>query len=228
MSNTVDEASHHAGNTDLAADIVVGQPSTQFEIAEPAEPAAPEEEIIHPSGTKLWLNMTAVSVCVFLRGFDLTIISITNPILSNEFNTVSDIGWYSAAYLMMNSATILFFSKMFTLFNNKSVFLASIVIFFAGLNICTFANSSKLFIFGRALLGMGAAYHGTGMMAITAQSFPLHKRAIALGILNFVQTGAMILSPPIGGLFITHFGWRVCFGVNIPLLFLAFLFSCYG
>lgn len=65
-------------------------------------------------------------------------------------------------------------------------------------------------------------------MASTAKSFPLHKRGTIFGLFNFIQTAAMILSPPIGGLFITYFSWRACFGVNIPLLFLAFIFSCYG
>ena len=57
---------------------------------------------------------------------------------------------------------------------------------------------------------------------------PLHKRPIYLGVLNFAGSAGLVTAPLIGGLLIRSFGWRACFGINIPLNALAFAFTAYG
>lgn len=65
-------------------------------------------------------------------------------------------------------------------------------------------------------------------MTMLTQSFPLEKRGRISALINFVQTTAMVSSPPLGGLLVTKFTWRACFGINIPLQVLAFGLSLYG
>ena len=65
-------------------------------------------------------------------------------------------------------------------------------------------------------------------MTMLTQSFPLEKRGRISAIINFVQTAAMVTSPPLGGLLVTKFTWRACFGINIPLQVLAFGLTMYG
>lgn len=59
-------------------------------------------------------------------------------------------------------------------------------------------------------------------------SFPLHKRGMVMGVLMFTQTVSMVAAPIIGGGLIHRFGWRACFGINIPLNFIALIFTAYG
>lgn len=92
---------------------------------------------------------------------DRLIISTAIPEITNEFKSVTDIGWYGSAYLLTNCAFQLLFGKLYTFFSIKGTFLASIVLFEIGSAICGAAPSSMSFIIGRAIAGLGAA----GIMA---------------------------------------------------------------
>lgn len=104
----------------------------------------------------------------------------------------------------------------------------SIVVFWLGAIVCTFAPSSKVFILGRAIIGLGAAWQSGGILTYITISFPLQKRPVITGVLMFTQTVAMVASPILGGALIQRFSWRACFGINIPLQFLALFFTAYG
>lgn len=133
-----------------AAAPVPGRPREQLQV----EDRVDEEEIQYPTGAQLWLNMSAVMMVCFLHGLDLTIIAVAVPSLTDQFKTVADIGWYSAVYGLVMSSTCFFFGKLYTLFDLKRTYMASVAIFELGSLLCTFAPSSKVFIMGRALAGM--------------------------------------------------------------------------
>lgn len=133
-----------------AADSIPGRPQEQLQIESPL----PEDEIEYPKGAQLWLNMIAVMMVCFLHGLDLTIVAVAVPSLTDQFKTVADIGWYSAVYGLVMSSTCFFFGKMYTLFDLKKTYMASVALFELGSLLCTFAPSSKVFIMGRALAGM--------------------------------------------------------------------------
>lgn len=154
--------------------------------------------------------------------------AVAVPSLTNEFRTVQDIGWYNAAYMVVGSATGFFFGKVYTVFDLRRMFLASIVSFWISSIICTFAPSSAVFVFGRACAGVSSAWQAGGFLNQLNAMFPLAKRPFYMGILNFAQSFAMVAAPLIGGLLIQRFGWRACFGINIPLGVLCFAFSWYG
>ncbi len=73
---------------------------------------AGDDEIVYPSGIKVWLALGALYTAYFLNGLvrcwvpssyltdreqDLTIVAVAVPSLTNSFHTVDDIAWYSAA-----------------------------------------------------------------------------------------------------------------------------------
>jgi len=84
----------------------------------------------------------------------VTIVAVAIPSLTNEFKTIDDIGWYSAVYGLIFSSMNFFFGKMYTLFSLKTMYIVSVLIFELGSVICTFAPTSKVFIFGRAVAGV--------------------------------------------------------------------------
>lgn len=209
----------------LSTNPVPGQPQEQLEVE---ETRAKEDEVTYPAGPKLWLNFVSLLICCVLRGLDLTIVAVAVPSLTNQFRTVQDIGWYNAAYMVVGSSTMFFFGKVYTVFDLRRTFLASIVSFWLSSILCTFAPSSAIFILGRACAGFSAGWQGGGLLNQMNAMFPLAKRPFYMGILNFAQTFAMVAAPIIGGGLIQTFGWRACFGINIPLGVLCFAFSWYG
>ena len=212
-------------STTLPAQVVVGRPQEQLEVQ---EQDTIEDEPEYPTGPKLWLTMAAMLIAVFLGGLDVTIVAVSVPSITNEFKTVADIGWYNSAYMLTTSATMFFFGKAYGLYDVKKMFLAAIVVFWLGSVVCTFAPSSTVFVFGRALAGLGVGWKSGGVLNLMNLMFPLQKRPTALGIIGFTQSCAMTAAPIVGGGLIQKFGWRACYGLNIPLLALAFLFSAYA
>ncbi|ETI20540.1 hypothetical protein G647_08577 [Cladophialophora carrionii CBS 160.54] len=208
-----------AGST---TSVVAGQPTEQLQVEE-----ANDEQVQYPTGPQLWLNAGAMMLVCFLHGLDLTIVAPTVPSLTNEFKTVADIGWYSAVYGLVLSATNFFFGKLYTLFDLKKVYVASVATFELGSVMCTFAPSSIVFILGRAVAGLGAGGQGIGVMTFISRSFPVEKRPMMNGIMGFAQSFGLVSAPAIGGALIDAFSWRVCYGINIPLGVIAILISLF-
>lgn len=85
----------HSTATEIDNGPVLGQPQEQMEVEE--TPRSDEEDIVYPTGIKFWLAMGSLIVTQFLNGLDVAILAVAVPSLTNQFNTVADIGWYSAA-----------------------------------------------------------------------------------------------------------------------------------
>jgi MFS family permease len=110
----------------------------------------------------------------------------------------------------------------------KSVFILGIVIFELGSLLCTLATSSKMFVIGRALAGLGSSALGIGAVTILRHLFPLSKQALWVGVVIGVQSVGLVAAPVIGGVLIDAFSWRACFGINLPLGVFCVAFTAYG
>ncbi|KAH7146241.1 major facilitator superfamily domain-containing protein [Dactylonectria macrodidyma] len=187
-----------------------------------------EEGVIYPSGPKLWSTMISLCIACFLSGLDLTIVAVAIPSITDQFETIADIGWYSAAYGMTLSAFVFFFGQIYSFFPIKTIFLIGIVIFETGALVCTLAPSSSVFILGRAITGLGRGAINGGMFKLLRHCFPLSKQGLVNSIIGAVQSAGLVSAPMIGGALIDGFSWRACFGINLPLGVICFILTAYG
>lgn len=77
--------------------------------------------------------------------------------ISDEFQTIADLGWWSNGYLLTLSSFQLFYGKLYSLFSIKIVYLVAIALFEVGSLVCTTAPNSASLVTGRAIAGLGAA-----------------------------------------------------------------------
>jgi MFS family permease len=189
------------------------QPQEELDVEEPNT----TEDVIYPTGAKLWITTGSMIISLFLIGLDLTIVAPAVPSLTNEFHTIADIGWYSSAYGFVLATFGFFFGKLYTVYSIKHVYIASLVFFELGSLLCTVAPTSKAFILGRALAGFGSSSLQLGCFTIIAQCFPLQKRPSWIGIAGAAQGIGLVSAPVIGGALIDAISWRACFGINLPL-----------
>lgn len=117
------------------------------------------------AGFQLAAVLFSLCIANFLVALDTTILSTAIPSISDSFRSLQDVGWYISAYLLTNCSFQLFYGKMYTLFNVKIIFLGAMIIFEIGSLICAVAPNSAVFIFGRAVAGLGSAGTFAGGMS---------------------------------------------------------------
>ncbi|KAJ7454683.1 putative efflux pump antibiotic resistance protein [Mycena latifolia] len=189
-----------------------------------------DSEDDYPHGMKLGLLTLALCLSVFLLALDNTIISTAIPKITDQFNSLDDVGWYGSAYLLATAATQLLFGKFYTFVSIKWVYISAITIFEIGSLVCGAAPNSNALIVGRAIAGLGSAGIFSGALIIVAHSVPLKKRPLYTGLIGAMYGIASVSGPLMGGAFTDKVSWRWCFYINLPigaitLLVMIFLFK---
>ena len=119
-----------------------------------------------PSSVKLAGIVAALALSIFIVALDMTIVATAIPEITNEFDSLPDIGWYGSAFFLTLAAFQSTWGKIYRYFPLKSSFLASIFVFELGSLICAVAPNSVTLIVGRAIAGVGGAGVASGAYTI--------------------------------------------------------------
>lgn len=177
---------------------------------------AAEDETKYPTGIRFWLIILCNAIVLVFMGLDTSIVSTAVPSITDEFHTVTDVGWYSSAFRLCASAFAFMFGKMYTLFPLRPVFLASTATFMCGSLLSATATSSRVFVLSRAVCGLGASGALQGCFYMLVHLVPLRKRPAVAGCLGGIEAVANIAGPTLGGIIIGKLSWRWCFWINLP------------
>ncbi|KAI1450516.1 major facilitator superfamily domain-containing protein [Annulohypoxylon stygium] len=169
------------------------------------------------TGAKLVSIIISICLAAFLMLLDTSIVSTAIPAISDEFHSIQDIGWYSAAYNLGSASLQPMAGKIYNCFRLKWAFLCFFTVFEIGSAICGAAQSSSMFIVGRAIAGAGASGLLSGSIIIISCCVPLQKRPPLIGLLQGVAQLGTVIAPLIGGAFTTGYTWRWSFYINLPI-----------
>lgn len=98
--------------------------------------------------------------------------------------------------------------KLYTIFPNKYVYISFMAIFEVGSLVCALAKSSRMFIMGRAVNGMGSAGLLSGALLIIMAICPPKIRAMVTSIAMSLISIGSITGPLIGGILTDRVSWR--------------------
>ncbi|MFT4262790.1 MAG: MFS transporter [Nocardioides sp.] len=170
----------------------------------------------------LWV--TSLGLLLLLT--NATSVNVALPELSRDFGTSTGLSdWFLLAFMLCNTASILVFGRISDMFGRRTIYLAGMSVFVVASVVAAVAPSAGVFIACRAVQGVSAATIVSNSTAIVADAFPPARLAQAMSLNLTAATIGNTIGPAVGGLLVTHFGWRSVFLINAPFGVAAVLFG---
>ncbi|KAF3916600.1 hypothetical protein ABW20_dc0103446 [Dactylellina cionopaga] len=184
------------------------------------EPALPECEICKENAARRrkyrWKIIITLLLPNFMNSLDLTVIATAVPIIANDFGRLSQLSWIVNAFTLTSTAFVPIYGQFSDVFGRHWVMQFGIFCVLIGSLICALAHEYGLFLFGRAIQGLGYAGIVTLSKIILSDKVSLKDNSTnntIFAILNGISFGA---GPVIGG-YLTSVDWRWCFWINLPM-----------
>jgi DHA2 family multidrug resistance protein len=187
-------------------------------------PAPPEQKWHAPHNP--WLISGVATLATFMEILDTTIVIVALPHIAGNMGVGQDAStWVVTAYLLCNAVVIPFSPWMSALFGRKNFYLACVVLFTVSSLLCGLAPTFGLLVVFRLLQGLAGGGLLPATQAILVDTFPAHRRAMAMAMYSLVVVTAPTIGPTLGGWITDEFSWRWIFLINVPVgitsLFLA-------
>lgn len=169
-------------------------------------------------GLRWILVLFALYLSCFLYGLDTTISADVQGPIVEAFGHVEQLAWVGAGFPMGSVAVILPVGNMFTSFNMKWLFIASVTLFEVGSAVCGAAPNMAALIVGRVIAGMGGSGIYLGCLNIVSALTTAKERGTFITCIGFFWGLGAVLGPVIGGAFsVSGATWRWAFYINLVI-----------
>ena len=170
-----------------------------------------------------WRVFLIIAVGILISTLDSSILNIANPSIAREFGVeLQDIQWVVNAYLLVTTATLIFFGRLGDIRGSNRIFTWGFLVFALGSWGCSLSRSLMILVGMRILQGLGASMMMATGIGIVSNIFPDAERGKALGLTGTMVALGNMLGPSVGGLLLASFKWPVIFLINIPIGIVGF------
>ncbi|KAG9665238.1 MFS general substrate transporter, partial [Aureobasidium melanogenum] len=163
-----------------------------------------------------WAVIVAAALSsAFLFAIDNTITADIQPAIVHDFKEPNKLTWISVAFLLTAAGTNLTWGRLYGNFDQKKLYILTIVIFQVGSAICGGAPTMNALIVGRALCGVGSVGMYIGVLSLLTSLTTIAERPIYLAMCGVVWGVGTVSGPFIGGAFADSSAtWRWGFYIN--------------
>lgn len=172
---------------------------------------------VSPQRPRATLITAALGFVVVL--LDVSVVNVALEALRREFGAdVSGLQRVLNAYTLVFAALLLTSGALGDRLGARRVFIAGFVVFTLASAACGLAPNLWALVAARAIQGLGAALLVPNSLSMLQQAFPdQEQRNRAVGWWGAIGGISLAAGPVLGGLLITHSGWRSIFLINLPV-----------
>ncbi len=173
-----------------------------------------------------WKVLFVICIGIFMSTLDGSILNIANPTIARSMSvSMQQVQWVVTAYMLVITATLLFFGKLGDQKGSSKIYTYGFLIFTIGSFLCSLASALQFLIAARVFQAIGASMMMATGIGIVSNAFPAKQRGKALGITGSIVGIGNMTGPSLGGLLVAQFSWPVIFLLNIPIGLAGFILA---
>ncbi len=180
--------------------------------------------------TRRWWILAVMCLNLVLVIMAVSGLNVALPTIQQELATTgTELLWIVDAYAIVFAGLLLTAGALGDRYGRKGALQFGLVIFALGALAAGVGSTAAQVIFGRAVMGAGAAFIMPATLSMVTVVFPPQERRKAIAVwAGFASAGGAI-GPIISGILLTglwlipQFSWGATFIINIPVIIVALL-----
>nr|MDL2421406.1 MFS transporter [Pseudomonas sp. BGr12] len=156
-------------------------------------------------------------LAIFLGALDQTIVAVSMPAISAQFNDVGLLAWVISGYMVAMTVAVPIYGKLGDLYGRRRMILTGTAVFTLASLFCALAQNMEQLVLARVLQGIGAGGMVSVSQAIIGDFVPPRERGRYQGYFSSMYALASVLGPVLGGYLTEYLSWRWVFWLNLPL-----------
>ncbi|MDP9864600.1 MULTISPECIES: MFS transporter [Streptosporangium] len=175
-----------------------------------------------------WRVCSVTSLGLVLIGISGSTLNVALPAVVRHFHADAfAAGWILLAFLLVNTATLVFFGRVADLLGRREVYLAGFALFTVGSLLAGLSPGVWFLIAMRAVQAVGAAMILANGTVMITDAFPPDRLSQGMGVYIGTLSVAQLAGPTLGGLIAETAGWQWIFWVNVPAGLIAFVWGSF-
>ncbi|MEV5897720.1 MFS transporter [Nonomuraea fuscirosea] len=164
-----------------------------------------------------WRVCAVTSLGIVLIGVAGSTLNVALPTVVRHFGANAlESTWILLAFLLVNTASLVFFGRVADLLGRREVYLTGFALFTLASLLAGLSPDVWFLIGTRALQAIGAAMILANGTVIITDAFPPDRLSQGMGVYIGTLSVAQLAGPTLGGLIAETAGWQWIFWLNVP------------
>lgn len=169
-----------------------------------------------------WRALIVLLGGMFMALLDATVVNVALPTMQTTLDaSEAALSWVISGYALAFGLALIPAGRIGDRVGHKGLFVAGVTLFTLASAACGLAQYDTQLVIFRVVQGLAAGLFTPAVTAFIQLLFPAPVRGKAFAVMGAVIGVSTAIGPVVGGLIIEAFGdtdgWRLVFGINLPI-----------